>query len=144
MEASNDPRLAAIATDLGYSDPRLLQSMVIFKQPRIGGEVVAHQDATFLYTDPITVMGFWFALEDATVENGCLEVLPGGHRLGLSKLFRRAEAGGVRLDDVGAAFADGRLPPGRGAGGHAGSATRAPTPSQPRRTCERAVRQKRR
>ena len=57
--------------------PLLLQSMYIFKQPRIGGEVVCHQDATFLYTDPITVTGFWFALEDATLENGCLWAMPG-------------------------------------------------------------------
>ena len=55
-----------------FADPRLIQSMYIFKQPRIGGEVVAHQDATFLYTDPVSVVGFWFALEDATVDNGCL------------------------------------------------------------------------
>ena len=46
--------------------------MYIFKQPHIGGEVGCHQDATFLYTDPITVTGFWFAIEDATLENGCL------------------------------------------------------------------------
>ena len=46
--------------------------MYIFKQPRIGGEVGCHQDATFLYTDPMTVTGFWFAIEDATLENGCL------------------------------------------------------------------------
>ena len=34
----------------------------------------------FLYTDPMTVTGFWFALEDATLDNGCLWVAPGGHR----------------------------------------------------------------
>jgi phytanoyl-CoA hydroxylase len=54
--------------------------MYIFKQPGIGGEVGCHQDATFLYTDPITVTGFWFAIEDATLENGCLWAAPGGHR----------------------------------------------------------------
>ena len=36
-----------------------------------------HQDATYLHTDPISVVGFWFALEDATTENGCLFGLPG-------------------------------------------------------------------
>ena len=54
--------------------------MYIFKQPHIGGEVGCHQDATFLYTDPMTVTGFWFAIEDATLENGCLWAAPGGHR----------------------------------------------------------------
>jgi phytanoyl-CoA hydroxylase len=54
--------------------------MLIFKQPRIGGEVVWHQDASFLVTEPHSVVGFWFALEDATRDNGCLWVAPGGHR----------------------------------------------------------------
>ena len=54
--------------------------MYIFKQPHIGGEVGCHQDATFLFTDPITVTGFWFALQDATLDNGCLWAAPGGHQ----------------------------------------------------------------
>ncbi len=71
---------AAIAKDLGYRDPRLLQSMVICKQPEIGGAVPPHQDSTFLYTDKPSAVGFWFALEDATQENGCLSFAPGSHR----------------------------------------------------------------
>ncbi len=90
---SRTPALADLAADLGLADPRLLQSMYIFKQPEIGGEVVCHQDSTFLYTEPETVVGFWFALEDATVENGCLWALPGGHRLGLKKRFVRTNGG---------------------------------------------------
>ena len=62
------------------------------QQPGIGGEVTCHQDATFLYTDPISVTGFWFALEDATLENGCLWAAPGGHRTGLRQLFKRTGA----------------------------------------------------
>ncbi len=71
---SRDPPLAAIAADLGVIDPLLMQSMLIFKQPRIGGEVVWHQDASFLITEPHSVVGFWWALEDATLDNGCLWV----------------------------------------------------------------------
>jgi phytanoyl-CoA hydroxylase len=89
---SYDPRLAEIATDIGLVDARALQSMYIFKQPHIGGEVGCHQDATFLYTDPISVTGFWFAIEDATVENGCLWAAPGGHRGPLRQLFKRNES----------------------------------------------------
>ena len=90
---SYDPRLAEIATDIGMVDARALQSMYIFKQPHIGGEVGCHQDATFLYTDPITVTGFWFAIEDATLENGCLWAAPGGHHGPVRRLFKRNEAG---------------------------------------------------
>jgi len=95
---SRQPAFAAIAADLGFTDPLLLQSMYIFKQPSIGGEVVNHQDATFLYTDPITVTGFWVALQDATLENGCLWALPGGHRTTLRKRFAVNDDRTTRFD----------------------------------------------
>ena len=78
-----------IAKAIGFKDPLLLQSMYIFKQPKIGGEVVCHQDSTFLITEPESTVGFWFALEDANKENGCLQVASGGHKGPLRKLFKR-------------------------------------------------------
>ncbi|MEM9038785.1 MAG: phytanoyl-CoA dioxygenase family protein [Actinomycetota bacterium] len=78
-----------VARDVGLDDPLALQSMYIFKQPSIGGEVSCHQDATFLSTDPVSVTGFWIALEDATLDNGCLWAQPGGHRGPLRQLFKR-------------------------------------------------------
>ncbi|MCA1557334.1 MAG: phytanoyl-CoA dioxygenase family protein, partial [Acidobacteria bacterium] len=57
-----------------------------------------HQDSTFLYTEPMSVVGLWFALEDATRENGCLWAIPGGHSLGLRKRFVRAPEGGTRFE----------------------------------------------
>ncbi len=86
---SRDPRLAAVAHDLGLKNAQVWQSMYIFKQPGIGGEVGWHQDATFFETDPITVTTFWFALEDATLDNGCLWVEPGGHRGPMRERFVR-------------------------------------------------------
>ena len=86
---SRGPELAAVAADLGLIAPQLWQSMYIFKQPGIGGEVGWHQDATFFHSDPISVTTFWFALEDATEENGCLWVQPGGHRGPLRERFER-------------------------------------------------------
>ena len=77
---SHGPELAAVAQGLGLAQPQIWQSMVIFKQPHIGGEVGWHQDASFFVTDPFTVTTFWFALEDATLDNGCLWAEPGGHR----------------------------------------------------------------
>ena len=78
-EFSSDPRFKALLVQLGMAAPDLLQSMYIFKNPRVGGEVVCHQDATYLWTEPQTVTGLWFALEDATIENGCLYGIPGAH-----------------------------------------------------------------
>jgi phytanoyl-CoA hydroxylase len=95
---SRTPEIKQLVSDLGITAPLLLQSMYIFKQPRIGGEVTCHQDATFLYTEPLRVVGLWFALEDAKIENGCLWAIPGGHRLGLKSRFVRAEGGGTRFE----------------------------------------------
>ena len=85
---SRDPRLATICAALGQRDPKLVQSMYIFKQPHVGGEVVWHQDSTFLHTAPLSVVGFWFALEDADRTNGCLWALPGAHKLGLKERWK--------------------------------------------------------
>ena len=84
---SRQPAIAEAARSIGFEDPKLLQSMYIFKPPHIGGEVTCHQDSTFLYTEPMTVVGFWVALQDATVDNGCLWAEPGGHRGPLRKRF---------------------------------------------------------
>jgi phytanoyl-CoA hydroxylase len=91
---SHDPRLQAIANDLGLAEPVVYQSMYIFKQPRIGGEVRWHQDATYFETEPMTVTAFWFALERADRGNGCLWVEPGGHRSPLRERFIVDERGG--------------------------------------------------
>lgn len=77
---SRGPALADLAADLGLAEPQVWQSMLIFKQPAIGGEVRWHQDATYFVTEPVSVTTFWFALEDADVDNGCLWAEPGGHR----------------------------------------------------------------
>jgi phytanoyl-CoA hydroxylase len=85
--------IAALAAALGVQRPRIWQSMFIFKQPQIGGEVRWHQDATYLIAEPVPVTGMWFALEDATLDNGCLWVQPGGHRGPLRERFVRSDAG---------------------------------------------------
>ena len=82
--------LASVAEALGVGGHVLVQSMYIFKSARIGGEVNCHDDHTFLFTDPATCVGFWFAIDDATVDNGCLWAEPGGHRHPPRKRFRRS------------------------------------------------------
>ena len=91
-------QVEALADALEIENPLLLQSMYIFKQPNIGGEVTCHQDSTFLYNEPVKIAGLWFALEDATIDNGCLWVIPGGHKLGLKSRWVRDGNGGMRFD----------------------------------------------
>ena len=77
---SYTPELAEVAAAVGLPDALALQSMYIFKQPSIGGEVGCHQDAT--------------------LENGCLWAAPGGHRGPLRQLFRRAAGGGTEMETL--------------------------------------------
>jgi phytanoyl-CoA hydroxylase len=90
---SRSEKIKDLAAAIGMKNPLLLQSMYIFKQPNIGGEVTCHQDSTFLYTEPIDIVGLWFALEDATIENGCLWAIQGGHRSGLKSRWVRSQSG---------------------------------------------------
>ena len=95
---SRSEKVKELAGTIGLENSYLLQSMYIFKQPNIGGEVTCHQDSTFLYTEPIAIAGLWFALEDATIENGCLWVFPGGHRRGLKSRWRRSPDGRMEFE----------------------------------------------
>ena len=72
---------------IGYENPWLWQTMYIYKQPRIGGEVRWHQDASYLHSKTSPVIGVWVAVEDATLDNGCLWVAPGAHRSPLRELY---------------------------------------------------------
>lgn len=90
---SRSPQMKQLAAELNLSEALVIQSMYIFKHARIGGVVDVHQDSTFLYTEPQSCVGFWFALEDATIENGCMWAKPGGHQTTLRSRFRRKNVG---------------------------------------------------
>ena len=105
-KATFTPLHREIAKAIGFKDPRVLQSMIICKQPEIGGRVPPHQDSTFLYTNPPSAVGFWIALEDATMDNGCLSFAKCSHRRApVKSRFIRKESGGTGFEDVaGATF----------------------------------------
>lgn len=81
------PLFAGILRDIGMQSPQLWQTMYIFKQPQIGGEVRWHQDASYLIAGEPGVVGCWIAVEDASKSNGCLWVQPGGHRSPLREIY---------------------------------------------------------
>ncbi|GMY18611.1 phytanoyl-CoA dioxygenase [Fagus crenata] len=94
---SSSEKFSSLLFSLAYKRPVIIQSMYIFKQPGIGGEVVPHQDNSFLYTEPTTCTGLWLALEDATIINGCIWAIPGSQKNGLVRRMVRGE-GGVSFD----------------------------------------------
>ena len=84
----HQPLFGAALRGIGYQRPLLWQTMYIFKQPHIGGEVRWHQDASYLISESPGVTGVWVAIEDATNNNGCLWVQPGGHHSPLREVYQ--------------------------------------------------------
>ncbi|XP_014661763.1 PREDICTED: phytanoyl-CoA dioxygenase domain-containing protein 1-like [Priapulus caudatus] len=82
-------KIQEVAKNIGFQRPVVVQSMVILKPPRIGAAVGPHQDLSFLYTDPPKVVGFWLALDDATLENSCMWFSPKSHNGGIKLRYRR-------------------------------------------------------
>lgn len=86
------PKVKQILQCLNFVEPTVVQSMVIFKNPKVGGQYTPHQDASFLCTsDPNSLIGLWFALDPATEENGCLQFIAGSHREPLHRRWVRTE-----------------------------------------------------
>lgn len=86
---SHSQTIKSIATDLGLARPQIHQSMYIFKQPKIGGVIRWHQDGSYFLSTPLSVVTFWLAVEDATIQNGCLQVQSGGADMPLKEQFIR-------------------------------------------------------
>lgn len=91
MEAVKHPRVVAILSAIigahlpvGWWDGgvKCMQSMLFCKPPGALGQAW-HQDEAFIPTRDRSLCGAWMALDDATVDNGCLWALPGGHRAGI-------------------------------------------------------------
>jgi phytanoyl-CoA hydroxylase len=99
-QATYEARVGQICRDLGLHVPLAVQSMYIFKQAHVGGEVGAHQDGSFLYTEPQSVIGFWWALDDCTLANGCLWAVPGSHTIGVHRRYRREDPPGKGTEFV--------------------------------------------
>ena len=79
--ASSEP-LLDIVEDLLGPDLMIYHSTLWAKQPRAGEYVSWHQDNTYFGHDPCEVLSVWLALTPATVETGCMQYLPGTHKLG--------------------------------------------------------------
>ena len=86
MSAASDPRLVDAAKDVvGEDEVTLFTEKLNVKRARHGGPIVLHQD--FPYWEGMTPISHRIAtamvfLDDATAENGCLEVAAGSHTVG--------------------------------------------------------------
>ncbi|MEK7414520.1 MAG: phytanoyl-CoA dioxygenase family protein, partial [Planctomycetota bacterium] len=60
---------------------KCMQSMLFVKPPGKPGQAW-HQDEMYIPTRDRSLCGAWIAIDDATIENGCLWIIPGSHRTG--------------------------------------------------------------
>lgn len=63
-------------------DIKMFRNSLLMKPPSVGSAKGWHQDSPYWSIEPMALCSCWFPLDDATLENGCMVVLPGGHRLG--------------------------------------------------------------
>lgn len=75
-----DVRCGALVAELLDADVDVFQSMFILKNPGAWGQPW-HQDSHYFNFDHQPQVGLWLAISEATLDNGCLSVLPGSHRL---------------------------------------------------------------
>ncbi|MBI3832223.1 MAG: phytanoyl-CoA dioxygenase family protein [Planctomycetes bacterium] len=88
LEMVRHPALAGVLTGLIGPDVKCMQSMLFIKPPGFPGQSW-HQDELYIPTRDRSLTGAWIALDDATVENGCLWVVPRSHASGY--LYRQRE-----------------------------------------------------
>ncbi|MHC3439529.1 phytanoyl-CoA dioxygenase family protein [Natrialbaceae archaeon A-gly3] len=82
-EVANDETIVSVAQQLLGPNLKLLRSATMFKPPNIGSEKGYHQDAAYYPIHPMDHVTVWIALDEATRENGCMNVVPGGHKAGI-------------------------------------------------------------
>lgn len=88
---AHHPALVGAVEALLGKPALLFQEMALLKPPG-GREKPWHQDhAYFNFPLETPIVGAWIALEDVGPENGCMFVLPGGHRDGPRPHFLRRD-----------------------------------------------------
>ena len=91
-------QLLTICFMLGIKKPRLARSSCLFN--RSLSDATGQQDASLLFTEPLSTIRFWIALEDAKPDQGCLQVALGGHQGPLRRRLQEADGAAqlVELD----------------------------------------------
>ena len=123
IDLTRHPHIAGFISQIIGEEAVLKGEMALSKPPFIGSEKPWHQDNAYFNWLPLEkVATAWLALDDATIENGCMHILPGGHKLGalrhhhtidceiLPDRIDRSQALSVPLKAGGAMFFSAMLP----------------------------------
>jgi ectoine hydroxylase-related dioxygenase (phytanoyl-CoA dioxygenase family) len=95
LDVARRSEVVAPLTQVIGPDVKLVQSMFFVKSEGKPGQAW-HQDENFIPTRDRSLAAVWIAVDDATVENGCLWALPGSHRTGV--LYPDRETDDARFD----------------------------------------------
>jgi len=79
---------------------QLLRDQCFYKPRRCGGEVYMHQDNRYWHLDPAHAVVLFIALDDCTIETGCVHYIPGSHRGGRVDHVRAADGRSILLEAV--------------------------------------------
>ena len=76
------PNILGVIKQILGSDLKMFRNALLLKPPEVGSQKGMHQDSPYWPIEPMSLCSCWYAVDTATVENGCMGVLPGGHRNG--------------------------------------------------------------
>ncbi|HTL31149.1 MAG TPA: phytanoyl-CoA dioxygenase family protein [Tepidisphaeraceae bacterium] len=80
---AHHPKMLQIVRRILGSDVKMIQDMALLKPARVGREKPWHQDTAYFLYEPLDgILGTWTALDSATIENGCMHVIPASHLQG--------------------------------------------------------------
>ena len=88
MALSRDDRILDVIEELLGGNILLYYSMLMMKPARQGFRAPWHQDFAFFVHDRAALVAVQLYLDNSTLENGCIHVVPGSHKLGLLNHFR--------------------------------------------------------
>ncbi len=85
LEHASNPRILDIVEELlGTEDIKLFGDQTLMKPAFHGSPVSWHQDSAYWTSiEPMALVSCWTALDDATTENGCVQMIPGSHKQGV-------------------------------------------------------------
>jgi ectoine hydroxylase-related dioxygenase (phytanoyl-CoA dioxygenase family) len=91
VRAVTDRSLVDIAEAILGPDLACFTAHYVCKPPFDGRAVLWHQDGAYWRLDPVQALTVWLAVDESTTENGCLQMIPGSHRLPLHPPVSRTD-----------------------------------------------------
>jgi phytanoyl-CoA hydroxylase len=83
MQFVKRPEFVEITTEFLGPDTDLYWNQSVYKAPGGTKQFPWHQDDGYMAVDPAPYLTLWLAINDVTVENGCVWVMPGSYKKGL-------------------------------------------------------------